>query len=81
MATKNSEKTIHFEKAIEELENLVEQMEEGELSLEASLKTFEAGIKLTRECQSALHNAEQKVQILIQENGNDELAEFHEDEE
>ena len=40
-------------------------MEEGELTLEESLKAFEQGIKLTRECQQALDQAEQKVQLLV----------------
>jgi exodeoxyribonuclease VII small subunit len=47
-------------------------MEEGEFSLEESLQAFEKGIKLTRECQTALKNAEQKVQILLNENGDTE---------
>ena len=60
---------FNFEEALETLEGLVEAMEEGELSLEESLKAFEQGIKLTRECQSALEKAEQKVQVLV--NGED----------
>ena len=44
-------------------------MEEGELSLEDSMTAFEKGIKLTRECQTALQKAEQKVQILLNESG------------
>ena len=44
-------------------------MEDGELSLEDSLEAFEKGIKLTRECQSALRQAEQKVQVLMDESG------------
>ena len=47
-------------------------MENGELSLEDSLKAFERGIKLTRECQTALKDAEQKVQVLINEEGDTE---------
>lgn len=58
-----------FENALEELEALVTAMEQGELSLEESLAAFEKGIKLTRECQTALKQAEQKVQVLIGENG------------
>lgn len=61
-------KGIDFEQALDKLEALVEDMENGELSLEESLKAFEEGIRLTRECQTALANAEQKVQMLIQEN-------------
>jgi exodeoxyribonuclease VII small subunit len=58
---------FNFEVALAELEGLVDAMEEGELSLEDSLKAFEKGVKLTRECQQALTQAEQKVQILMQE--------------
>lgn len=60
---------FNFEEALQELERLVSSMEEGELSLEDSMKTFEKGIKLTRECQTALQKAEQKVQILLNESG------------
>ena len=60
---------FNFEEALEELERLVSSMEEGELSLEDSMKAFEKGIKLTRECQAALQKAEQKVEILLNESG------------
>ena len=60
---------FNFEEALQELERLVSSMEEGELSLEDSMKAFEKGIKLTRECQTALQKAEQKVQILLTEAG------------
>ena len=68
MATKQQTE-FNFEEALEELEQLVSSMEEGELSLEDSMKAFEKGIKLTRECQTALQKAEQKVQILLNEGG------------
>ena len=55
---------VSFESALSELESLVEHMESGELSLEDSLKSFERGIVLTRSCQEALKEAEQKVEIL-----------------
>ncbi len=64
-----SKKSLNFERNLEQLESLVNDMESGELSLEDSLSAFEKGIKLTRECQSALQKAEQKVQKLIEENG------------
>lgn len=60
-------KQVNFEEALASLEALVEAMEEGDLSLEESLKAFEQGIRLTRECQAALDQAEQKVQILVRE--------------
>lgn len=62
-----SDNSFDFEKALAELEQLVEQMEQGDLSLEESLKQFERGIALTRACQQALQTAEQKVQILLNE--------------
>jgi exodeoxyribonuclease VII small subunit len=55
-----------FEKNLNALEKVVEQLESGELSLEESLAQFERGIVLARECQRALQEAEQKVQILTQ---------------
>ena len=59
----------NFEKAIRDLEKIVEDLESGELSLEQSLKTFEKGIKLTRQCQGELEKAELKVKKLVEENG------------
>jgi exodeoxyribonuclease VII small subunit len=67
---------FNFEGALEQLEELVASMEDGELSLEESLKAFEKGIKLTRECQTALKNAEQKVQILLDESSEPESFEL-----
>ena len=61
--------TVNFEKAIKDLEKIVEDLESGELSLEQSLKTFEKGIKLTRQCQGELEKAELKVKKLVEENG------------
>ena len=66
-----------FEKALVELERLVEKMEQGELGLEESLKHFERGIALTRTCQKALTEAEQKVQILLDNNGEQQLSPFN----
>ena len=67
MATKKTD--INFEKALEELEGIVEDLESGGLSLENSLKSFEKGIKLARQCQEQLSKAELQVQKLIEENG------------
>ena len=64
-----AKKSFPFEESITKLEALVERMEDGDLSLEESLKTFEDGIRLTRECQQALKAAEQKVKLLIEKNG------------
>lgn len=64
-----AKKSVNLEKALSELEKLVEEMEQGNLSLEDSLKRFEKGIALTSDCQEALQKAELKVQELIEKNG------------
>lgn len=73
-------KDFDFENALEELEKLVALMEEGDLSLEESLKHFERGIALTRACQKSLAEAEQKVQILVNGQDKDTLIDFAADE-
>jgi len=59
-----------------ELESLVERLEQGDLPLEESLKAFERGVQLTRSCQSALKDAEQKVEILLKKAGQPTVDEF-----
>lgn len=73
-------KPYPFEKSLKKLEQLVERMEDGDLSLEDSLKNFEEGIKLTRECQQALMQAEQKVKLLIADNAVITATDFEEEE-
>jgi exodeoxyribonuclease VII small subunit len=73
-------KSSNFEKDLQELEELVEKMEGGDLSLEDSLVHFERGIALTRACQKALTEAEQKIQILLAEDGSQKLQPFSSDE-
>lgn len=68
-----------FEEALSELEGLVDAMEKGDFSLEESLKSFERGVELTRTCQEALKQAEQKVQILSQRFPDAELDPFDSD--
>ena len=72
----DQENSVDFEKSLETLEKLVETMEQGDLSLEQSLAAFEQGIKLTKECQTALKQAEQRVKILIEKNGSQSLDDF-----
>ena len=67
MAAKKQSAT--FEQALEELEQLVERLEAGDLPLEEALADFERGVKLTRECQQKLASAEQKVKVLMEESG------------
>lgn len=72
MGTKQA---IDLEKALTDLETLVEELEAGDLPLEKAMKKFEDGIKLTRSCQTALKDAEQKVEILLKSAGGDEALE------
>ncbi|MFS1522941.1 exodeoxyribonuclease VII small subunit [Microbulbifer sp. 2304DJ12-6] len=67
MAAKKQSAT--FEESLEALEQLVERLEAGDLPLEEALADFERGVKLTRECQRKLAGAEQKVKLLMEENG------------
>ena len=67
---------IPFEQSLKQLEELVEQLEKGDIPLEESLKSFERGIQLTRACQKALRDAEQKVEILLEDQGTDTLKPF-----
>ncbi|MBL7250468.1 exodeoxyribonuclease VII small subunit [Alloalcanivorax sp. C16-2] len=69
-------KAPQLEEALDSLEALVERMESGELTLEESLQAFEQGVKLTRECQQALTQAEQKVRILLDQDPEGEPAPF-----
>jgi len=61
--------TPDFEKSLEELEALVERLERGDLPLAEALALFEQGVAMTRSCHTALSEAQQKVEILLQEGG------------
>jgi exodeoxyribonuclease VII small subunit len=68
MASKSASATAPpaFEAALAQLESLVTRLESGDLPLDEALRTFEQGVRLTRECQAALASAQQKVQLLLQ---------------
>ena len=70
-------KSTHlFEDSLAELELLISKMEQGDMSLEQALESFEKGVNLTRTCQKALQEAEQKVSILLAKNGQQTLEPF-----
>ena len=73
--------TPDFERALGELEATVDKLEHGDLSLEDALKHFERGVALTRDCQSALKQAEQKVEILLQKSATATPEPFEPDDE
>jgi exodeoxyribonuclease VII small subunit len=74
-------KAVDFEQSLKALEDLVNRMEQGDMSLEESLDAFQKGIALTRECQTRLAEAEQQVNLLIEENDQFRLEAFEEDEQ
>ena len=78
MTAKNK---FDLEKSLAQLEELVEELESGDLPLEKAMQKFEDGIKLTRACQAALKEAEQKVEILLESAGGEELEDFEVDDE
>ncbi len=69
-----ADKKQTFETSLKELEKIVRRLEEGDLPLEDSLKLFEDGVKLSRECQERLNQAERRIEVLLKdENGNPKL--------
>jgi exodeoxyribonuclease VII small subunit len=77
----SKKKQPSLEESIAEINILIEQMEQGELSLEQSLGQFERGIGLIKHCQKILQDAEQKVQILIQNNSQEDLQPYENNDE
>ena len=65
-----------FERSLTELEALVTKLEQGDVPLEEALKTFERGVALTRQCQTALRTAQQKVEVLLTRNGEETIESF-----
>ena len=75
------DKPLNLEKSLQDLEALIDELESGELPLEQAMQKFEEGIRLTRNCQAALKDAEQRVEILLKSAGGEEaLEEFEVDE-
>ena len=63
----SSDNSRSFESSLEELERIVRELEQGELPLERSLELFEQGVKLSRECQDRLNQAERRIEILMRD--------------
>jgi exodeoxyribonuclease VII small subunit len=77
---KKSDKVPDFEQSLTELEALVAKLEQGDVPLEEALQTFERGVALTRQCQSALRTAQQKVEVLLARNGEETIESLVDDE-
>jgi len=69
-------KEINFEENMENLEKIVAELEKGDLNLDESIKKFEEGMKISKQCNEYLENAEKKITVLINENGNLKEEEF-----
>lgn len=67
---------INFETSMEQLEKIVQDLEKGDLNLDDSIKKFEEGMKISKECNKFLEDAEKKITVLINDNGNIEEEEF-----
>jgi exodeoxyribonuclease VII small subunit len=76
----NEPKPVDFEAAMRDLEEIVERLEHGDLPLEESLAAFERAVTLTRGCQTALKEAEQRVEILLKRAGGAQVDDFDPDE-
>lgn len=79
MTTRKKTELLTFEQSMQELESLVSKMEQGDLPLEDALQSFERGIQLARHSQQKLKSAEQKVQLLTNQNGQQTLDVFEPD--
>jgi exodeoxyribonuclease VII small subunit len=75
-ATQTPDQIVDFEKSLDELEQLVARMEHGDLSLDDSLASFERGVALYRNCQSALEQAELRVRLLLDPTDPESAAPF-----
>ncbi len=70
-----AEKQKTFEASLQELERIVRNLENGDLSLEESLKLFEDGVKISRQCQERLNQAERRIEILMKDTGGNPMLE------
>jgi exodeoxyribonuclease VII small subunit len=78
--TQKKIENLSFEQSLTELETIVQQLEQGEVSLEEAMSLFERGLNLSQTNQKKLKEAEQKVEILMAKNGQHSLEEFIADE-
>lgn len=78
MTSRKKAENLTFEESMQELEELVKKMEAGDLPLELALQSFERGVQLARHSQQTLKQAEQKVQVLMSQNGQQQLVDLDE---
>ena len=78
-SSKGKELKLAYEEALERLEEVVDQLEQGELELEASVEAFELGVRLSQRCASQLEDAQQRVEVLTREGGKWQVQPFEPD--
>ena len=76
----NVDENKSFEEQIEKLENIVKELEKGDLNLDDSVAKFEEGIKISKECNEILETAEKKISILVNQNGDMKEEKFETEE-
>ncbi|GIM44547.1 exodeoxyribonuclease 7 small subunit [Collibacillus ludicampi] len=69
MTLRNEQEDVTFESALERLEQIVRDLESGELPLEKAIENFQEGMKMAKICRDKLDQAEQKIEMLVKENG------------
>ena len=70
----SSDKNINFEVSLKELESIVEKLEDEDINLEDSVKSFEEGVNLVKQCQKQLQNAELKIKKLLDDGSSSEIS-------
>tara|TARA_B100001769_G_scaffold63603_1_gene47220 strand:+ start:271 stop:495 length:225 start_codon:yes stop_codon:yes gene_type:complete len=70
----SSDKNINFEASLKELESIVEKLEDEDINLEDSVKSFEEGVNLVKQCQKQLQNAELKIKKLLDDGSSSEIS-------
>ena len=80
MSATDKKKTQSFEKSLKDLESIVSKMEKGDLSLEDALKQYEKGMSLVQNCQQALTEADQRIQLIMEKSGNITQEDFSQSE-
>ena len=78
---KNAENDLKFEEAIKQLEEIANELEKGDLDLDSSVSKFEEGMKISKKCNSLLEDAEKRITILLNDNGNIKEEDFKPEED
>ncbi len=81
LSKKDAENDLKFEEAIKQLEEIASELEKGDLDLDSSVSKFEEGMKISKKCNSLLEDAEKRITILLNDNGNLKEEDFKPEED